>query len=272
MELKYRRTEKGWICTGVEPIDYAGDVVTPEEHEGRPVVGLADKAFAGCKLTRIHIANGIGEIPPGCFQECPNLTEVTFGEGSSLKAVHCGAFALKGQKISIRFPIGLQNIGSCAFSNAEVAVQIPEGCNVSYMGFDAVAGCRGRVEQYDAGLGPVERDENKNEFRLNREKTGYIITKLGRFRDSMGYGRVPDSFNGLPVVELGRKFCTDPYIGGCHVPATVKGGGHMPFYGCDGMSCVIYGGTRAEWTATGIWFWETVVCEDGRFYEGRAED
>ena len=264
MELKYRRRGEGWICTGVEPVGYAGGVVIPEEHEGLPVVALADRAFANCALTRIHMADSIRSISGSCFIGCPNLTEVTFGEGSMLQNVYGGAFDLLGQQLRIRFPATLRYIDYAAFRHVAVQVQIPETCNVCENGFDAPEGCMGQIAVYGVGLGPVETDEYGSEFRLNREKTGYIITQLGRFRDGMGHGRVPERFNGLPVVELGKKFCTDPEIKGCHVPGTVKGGGYMPFYGCKKISILFYGGTLDQWKATGIYFWKTLVCTDGR--------
>lgn len=272
MELKFRLAESGECCecVGIEPADYAGPVTIPGEWEGLPVT-LAEGAFEGCGLTKVHLPAGIACIPRSCFYGCRNLTEVTFAEGSRLRSVEGLAFCGCTGNLRIRFPETLQDVVHAAFWEARIELEIPETCRVMYGAFD---GARGKVERYEYGLGPVEADEHGNLFRLNKEKTGYIITELGDApdEDCPGYFRVPESFRGLPVTTLGDRFCAcRDEVREVWLPSTVKDGFSMPFYGCDYMERIVFGGTMEEWKRTGIYFWETVICTDGEIWYGGHE-
>lgn len=271
MELKFTLTENGeyYACVGIEPEDYAGPVTIPSEWNGLPVT-LAEGAFKGCGLTSVHLLAGIACISRSCFCDCKNLTEVTFEEGSHLWIVDSLAFCGCTGNLRIRFPESLHKIVYAAFWRSRVELQIPETCSVMDGAFD---GAQGKLERYDCGFGPTRMDEHGNILRLNKEGTGYIITRLGDDPDEgcPGCYSVPESFRGLPVTTLGDRFCSCRDEVECvAIPATVKGGGDMPFYGCDYMDAIIFAGTMAEWNRTGIYFWETVHCTDGTIYgEGR---
>lgn len=272
MELKFNLAADGkyYECVGMEPEDYAGPVTVPDEWAGLPV-RLAAGAFRKCGLTAVHLPAGITRIPDQCFYECRNLAEVTFGEGSLLRTIDGLAFCGCTGNLRIRFPESLRDISCAAFWRARIELQIPETCSVRGGAFD---GAKGKVERYEYGLGPIERDEHGNLFRLNKEGTGYIIILLGDDpdEDCPEFYSVPESFNGLPVTMLGERFCScRDEVRGVAIPKTVRGSFSRPFYGCDYMEQIVFAGTMEEWKRTGIWFWETVVCDDGELWHGGHE-
>lgn len=264
MELKFRLAANGehYECIGIEPEDYTGPVTIPGEWEGLPVQ-LGTRAFAGCGVTSVHLPAGITRIPLSCFNGCRNLSEVTFEEGSRLERIDQSAFAWCTKGLRIRFPESLKDIGLWAFERARVDLQIPGSCSVASNALEDISG---KFRLYECPGSPANRDECGNHFCLNKDGASYTILELG------WSGRVPESFKGLPVTWLADGFCSRrDDVKWCYVPATVKGGGDMPFCGCDYMEEIGYGGTMEEWERTGIYFWGSVHCSDGTIDNGGHE-
>ena len=66
-------------------------------------------------IKRVLIPKCVREIQEGAFEDCKNLREVIFEEGSMLKQIECGAFQNCGYLRNILLPDGLEEIGLNAF-------------------------------------------------------------------------------------------------------------------------------------------------------------
>ena len=96
---------------------------------------------------------------------------------------------------------------------------------------------------------------------MNEARDGYIIKNVYARNDVIV---VPETFNGLPVVELGDMvFTHNTEAWKTIIPASVKKAGYCPFYGCDEMGFGEYRGTVTDWKKMGIYTWFTVQCNDG---------
>lgn len=267
MELLFRLAPSGneYICTGISPNNYDKPVVIPDEVDGIPVCRIDAEAFKLCALPSIHIPASVTYIPRGAFLGCVNLTEVTFGEGSRLLEVGTSAFYGCGYEntLHIRFPETMQHIGHLAFCESKVELLVHQDCENDSTAFQTT---RGKVKYYgETAFSAVEEDECKNKFRLNKDRTGYVLVEVGsQYDDTV---TVPDSFNGLPVVELGYHALSVPYTKFFHIPATVVKSHDQPFYGCDNLWSVRYDGTTGNWKKMNIYCWETVYCSDGKIEE-----
>jgi hypothetical protein len=100
-----------YVVTG-----YAGDdldVIIPSNINGKQVIGVGAKAFAGLNLNNVTIPEGITTIRDSAFSN-NSLTSVTFP--SSLTTIGDSAFS-NNTLTSVTFPSSLTTIGDSAFSN-----------------------------------------------------------------------------------------------------------------------------------------------------------
>ena len=129
--------------------------------------------------------------------------------------------------------------------------------------YSCFEGCK-KVISYEPNLpplAPIEKDEHGNKFRLNQEKDGYIVEKIKADGTAI---KIPERFNGLPVVELGdMPFSQNTEAWKAIIPSSVTKAGYFPFYACDEMGYAKYGGTTAQWKKMNVYTWFNVHCKDG---------
>jgi len=258
MELTYKINADGTAatCTGLADKDYDGEVVIPEYYEGVRVVGIGYEAFKGAPITAVTVPKTVTLISMLAFAYCKRLERVTFAEGARLELIDGMAF--RGcSALKIRLPDGLKVIERMAFSDC--AVELPDRALVMEPNFEC---CRvSRFEPDLPPLAPIERDGVGSSYRLNETGDGYVLIK-GVSRG--GVITVPESFNGLPVAELGNMaFSGEDEATRTVIPASVRKAGYFPFYGCDDMLYAEYGGTVEEWKSMDIYAWFDVGCSDG---------
>ena len=258
MNLKYDINWGGesYSVTDILPRDYEGTVVIPETHEGLPVTRIGGRAFCKSKITSVVIPASVRTIDHQAFKGCEHLENVTFAENSELwkigNAVFEGCTGLK----DLYLPDGLMYVGYCAFENCHnLHCVLPDTCGIEINTFK---GCK-KHSTYVSNRPPF-RDENGFEFCLNREKNGYVCTKVGRYGFHLV---VPESFNGLPVTELEERLFDSLEFAFVHIPATVTKAGDFIFYGCDDACGAYYGGTMEAWKKMDIYTWFSVDCADG---------
>ncbi|MCL2679411.1 MAG: leucine-rich repeat domain-containing protein [Dehalococcoidia bacterium] len=142
-----------------------GDVVIPEQIDGRRVIGIDDMAFLHCeRLTTVKIPNGVTQIggftprgPPiefpygpsitatlpsnlyGAFGGCGNLVSVTIPD--SVTIIGDEAFFGCVSLTSVTLPNNLKSIGRKAFERCRslTSINIPVG--VTSIGAEAFYGC-----------------------------------------------------------------------------------------------------------------------------------
>jgi len=80
-------------CTGITDKEYDGAVVIPSHWNDVPLTLIGHEAFMNCKLSSIHLPASVRVIDYYAFLGCPNLSTVTFDEGSQLRTVRSSAFS-----------------------------------------------------------------------------------------------------------------------------------------------------------------------------------
>ncbi len=126
--LRYRINEKkdGYYVVGVhEDTDPATikELVIPQYYNGKPVVGILDKAFYDgtatnptySGITKVVLPDTVKTIGQDAFRKLVNLTSLKLGAG--LEEIGDSAFRECRYARAINLPEGLKTIGANAFSN-----------------------------------------------------------------------------------------------------------------------------------------------------------
>ncbi len=111
--------QEGYIVTGDE--GQTANIVIPAEHEGEPVVGIADSAFGYAQHTSailsVLIPDSVTEIGKNAFHNQSALASVNIGTNSKLKKIGNNAFSGNSSLQSIYLPAGLSELGDDVFNN-----------------------------------------------------------------------------------------------------------------------------------------------------------
>lgn len=111
------------------PMDMGTNTFSITLNEGLETIGA--EAFVGSrKLKNIHIPASVTTLGTGIFQNCTNLTTVTFAESSQLTAIPASCFYCNapGSLSSITLPEGITSIGRGAFCGTKLtSIEIPGG-------------------------------------------------------------------------------------------------------------------------------------------------
>ncbi len=109
----------GYFVTGDS--GQATAIVIPDSHEGLPVVGIAESAFAYSEHTAdiltVAIPDTVAEIEKNAFYSRDELTTVVIGENSVLAKIGNNAFSGCSSLTSIALPASVGSIGDAAFNN-----------------------------------------------------------------------------------------------------------------------------------------------------------
>ena len=82
---------------------------------GSSLKAIGLRSFCNAGIERIAIPKNVEEISESAFEECENLREVVFEEGSRLSTIWNYAFKYCRHLAKIEFPEGLKSIGVGAF-------------------------------------------------------------------------------------------------------------------------------------------------------------
>ncbi len=118
--LTYQKTGDGYTVTGDG--GQAANIVIPAEHDGLPVVAIADSAFAYSKhtadISSVTIPDSVTEIAKNAFYaRIDDLTTVNIGKDSKLQKIGNNAFSGCRALTSIYLPAGLNSLGDSVFNN-----------------------------------------------------------------------------------------------------------------------------------------------------------
>ncbi len=129
----------GCIVLGIGSCTDA-DVVIPEACAGRPVTGIADRAFEACAtIESVVIPDTVTVIGEGAFGYCENLRAVTLPK--DLTEIRPTTFIICGALESIELPGGLKTIGMSAFNGCQSLTEMEVPDNVTEIGDFAFNAC-----------------------------------------------------------------------------------------------------------------------------------
>ncbi len=129
----------GYVVSGIGSFD-GTELVIPAEHEGLPVVALAESAFEGCKqLTSVVLPDTVTTLGKCVFLSCAALSHIRLS--ANLTAIPSQAFEECGALTEITIPNSVTSIGSWAFEDCVslTSLQLPEG--VTEIGKDTFLAC-----------------------------------------------------------------------------------------------------------------------------------
>lgn len=172
----------GYVVSAKDVNDLPEKLNLPEEYEGKPVVAVAEQAFAGANITALKIPSNIKTVGVRAFSLCLSLTEVYMYKG--LTELGGGAFYGCVAVSSLTLPKSLKVIGSNAFYDCSSikTLELPESLNkigdyafafcvlikhvyiphaVSEIGENTFAGCSDEISFTVSASNPYIRlDEN----------------------------------------------------------------------------------------------------------------
>lgn len=110
--LYYQETEDGVIITG--GYNLQGELTIPAALNGKPVVAIAERAFADSELTSVIIPDSVVQIAPGAFRSCEKLTDVKLGSG--IRTLESNVFYGCLRLCNVTIGAGLTTIEDNAFA------------------------------------------------------------------------------------------------------------------------------------------------------------
>lgn len=114
----------------------------PETHEGLPVIGVAEKGFAGASVKEILVPSSVKTVGKMAFAGCAELEKVFFYSTATVGCteIGVGAFYECSALTDLDLPKTLKTIGANAFQGCGMAsVEIPRP--VTELGDYAFASC-----------------------------------------------------------------------------------------------------------------------------------
>lgn len=114
-----------------ETVEYEGNTYTIVEVGSEKDTGTSS-VFQNCtKLTSVSIPATVKVLGGNVFCDCPNITSITFAEGSQLETISMGALA-RTAIVSIVFPDTVKTIGTSAFLSCSklTSVTLNEGLEI----------------------------------------------------------------------------------------------------------------------------------------------
>ncbi len=106
------------------------------------VTSIGNYAFNGRNIVSMQIPDCVVSIGSYVFQDCKNLTTITFGEDSQLKTIGDRAFHMCSALVNIELPETLTNLPFGVFEQCSKLVNINIPNAVTSIGRYAFSGCR----------------------------------------------------------------------------------------------------------------------------------
>lgn len=163
-------------------------------------VAIGEYAFASSTIEEAFIPASVEKIDQYAFQYCPNLTSVTFEEGSKLKSI--GQYAFASNSIEeIEIPASVESIGNYAFAYTEnlTSITFQESAQVPKAegeGYDTVQNALKSVGNYafrQSGITELSFPESTNTITLGTDLFQYC-PRLEKVHLSSSVASIKDSF------------------------------------------------------------------------------
>lgn len=135
---KYVLLKDGTYMIDANDTELRGDIVIPSSYNGASVTAIANRAFAGHKITSVTIPDSVTSIGYFAFEGCP-LRSVNLGKG--LESIENGVFnKCRGLK-AVSIPSNVTSIGDYAFENCTELTSVVIPNSVMSIGIAAFARC-----------------------------------------------------------------------------------------------------------------------------------
>jgi hypothetical protein len=177
-----------------------GEVIIPEEIEGKKVRTIAYQCFADCsRVTKIILPDTITSIERNAFFRCGRITEINLPK--SLKTIGDGAFTFCSGLTNLVIPDEVTSIGEQAFNGCSFLETITFGQSLTTLPYDVFRFCENLNEIIFKGDAPTllkrergqaEAEETSTFENWGTSESATVIAK----RSATGFGT---SFGGLPV-------------------------------------------------------------------------
>ncbi|MBQ9802220.1 MAG: leucine-rich repeat domain-containing protein [Clostridia bacterium] len=143
--LQYGEITLGGV-TGYELVGVgnstATDLVIPALKNGKPVLSVAEGAFAGNKnITSVSFGPNVVQIGNHAFADCPALATVTFHEKSELQLLGISAFAGCTALTAFVFPVGVEAIPAALFEGCTSLEEVVLHDGIFSLGEGAFSDC-----------------------------------------------------------------------------------------------------------------------------------
>ncbi len=170
LDFQYRVNRRSGVVTITKYIGNEREVCVPPTIEGKPVVKIAEKAFAdNVFITKVVLPEGLKAIEDWIFfrctslvsisfpstlekvglsqcTDCGNLREIIVAKGNKTFYSGCNALVQKSDKRMIlgaqQIPYGVLEIGTCAFVGRSCLTEITIPETVKKLCYEAFFGCK----------------------------------------------------------------------------------------------------------------------------------
>ena len=193
------------------------NVIIPETHNGKPVTGIGDKAFAECThITNISIPTSVTYIGTQAFYQCIHLTVIIYNGNE-----------YEWENIVKDKDSGIGNI----------SIEYVKNGNES----STTTGSNSVSTDPDSGL----------IFELDSKGDTYIV--IGTQNKTEVNVVIPETHNGKPVTGIGDKaFAECTHITNITIPTSITYIGYQAFYQCIHLTVIIYNGSETDWKLINI--------------------
>ena len=239
-------------------------------------------AFSDSALAEIIIPEGVTEIKANTFSGCESLKNVVIP--ATVKTIGFQAFAGCTALTAMEIPEGVITIDKEAFANCTDLKEITLPTTLASVQTDIFYKCKnletvifnGSAQNWYDNLADVILPEDadveikgeKIAYTLNGDSTGYVLVY---WSDASGDVTVAESYNGLPVTEIGEAvfafnneitsvvipsgvtvigtnaFNSCKEIKTITLPAAITVIGNNALAGCTKLDTIIYDGDAQDW-------------------------
>ena len=143
--LAFSSTHGGYEVTGYDGPE--ANVVIPDEYEGYPVVGIADKAFKQAQIDSVTLGKNVTRIGDGAFKRCEYLETVNLN--AALEVIDYEAFERCSNLKTVNVPAdsSLEKIDTCAFFYCQSLESFTVPASTNYLGTGCFTDCTS-LEQF----------------------------------------------------------------------------------------------------------------------------
>ena len=268
----------GVVSIGNDAFEYCTSLTSVTVPDS--VSSIGDNAFVGCSnIVSFDIGSGVANIGDGVFTGCSAVTEIAVDPNNKYYSNdNYGVLFNKNKTILIQYPVGNErtsytvpegvtdiyerafryssylesvtvsdsvvNIGAGVFEYCSSLSYVKIGSSVASIGDSAFIDCPVLNEiKVDGNNAYYSSDEYGALF--NKNKTSLIQYPIGNERKSY---TVPAGVTNIGICAF--QYCTS--LSSVYIPASVEVIYDFAFWGCSGITEVIYSATEEQWSRVSV--------------------